>query len=183
MPDLCPRRPSIVVRLAAAVAAALLLVPGAAAQTGAGQPMDADFAAQVREWTTRPEFLSPLVDHLPAGGAVPSPQDVLGRHVGAPRELTYYAELLDYYRALADASPRVAITPIGRTDEDREMVVVTIANEATLADLDRYRRDLARLADPRGLGEAEAQAVIAGAKPVYLLMAGLHSGETGPPRC
>ena len=176
-----PRRPSVLARIAAAGAVLALLVPDAAAQSGTEQPMDADFAAQVREWTTRPEFLSPLVDHLPAGGAVPSPKDVLGHHAGAPRELTYYAELLAYYRALADASPRVSIAPIGRTDEDREMVVVTIADEATVADLERYRRDLARLADPRGLSEAEAQAVVARAKPVYVLMAGLHSGETGPP--
>ena len=138
MPDPRPRRPSIVVSLAVTAAIALP-APAAAAQTGAGQPMDADFAERVREWTTRPEFLSPLVDHLPAGGAVPSPKDVLGHHVGAPRELTYYAGLLDYYRALADASPRVAITPIGRTDEDRGMVVVTIADAATLADLEHYR--------------------------------------------
>ena len=165
----------------ATVLALTLLAPPAAAQPGNGQAMDADFAARVREWTTRPEFLSPLVDHLPISTGVPSPRDVLGHHAGAPRELTYYAEMLEYYRALAAASPRVSLSPIGRTDEDREMVVVTIANEATLADPERYRRDIARLADPRGLGEAEAQAVVARAKPVYLLMAGLHSGETGPP--
>ena len=167
-------------RLATTVLAFMLLAPAAIAQSG-GQAMDADFAARVREWTTRPEFLSPLVDHLPLGDRVPSPKEILGHHAGAPRELTYYAEMLEYYRALASASPRVSISPIGRTDEDREMVVVTIANEATLAELERYRRDLARLADPRGLSEADAQAVIAGAKPIYLLMAGLHSGETGPP--
>ena len=166
---------------AATVLALTLLAPPAAAQPGNGQALDADFAARVREWTTRPEFLSPLVDHLPAGTGVPSPKDVLGHHAGAPRELTYYAEMLEYYRALAAASPRVSLAPLGRTDEDREMVVVTIANEATLAELERHRRDLARLADPRGLGEAEARAVIARAKPIYLLMAGLHSGETGPP--
>ena len=167
-------------RLATTVLAFMLLAPAAIAQSG-GQAMDADFAARVREWTTRPEFLSPLVDHLPLGDRVPSPKEILGHHAGAPRELTYYAEMLEYYRALASASPRVSISPIGRTDEDREMVVVTIANEATLAELERYRRDLARLADPRGLSEADAEAVIAGAKPIYLLMAGLHSGETGPP--
>ena len=166
---------------AATALALTLLAPPAAAQPGDGQAMDADFAARVREWTTRPEFLSPLVDHLPAGAGVPSPKDVLGHHAGAPRELTYYAEMLEYYRALAAASPRVSIRPIGRTDEDREMVVVTIANEATLANLERHRRDLARLADPRGLGEADAETVITRAKPIYLLMAGLHSGETGPP--
>ena len=177
----CPSRLSIAARIAAAGTVLALLAPTAAAQTGTGQAQDADFADRVREWTTRPEFLSPLVDHLPAGSAVPSPKDVLGRHVGAPRELTYYAEMLDYYRALADASPRVSIAPIGRTDEEREMVVVTIADAATVADLEPYRRDLARLADPRGLSEVEAQAVVARAKPVYVLMAGLHSGETGPP--
>ena len=163
------------------VLAFTLLTPAAQAQSGGGQAMDADFAARVREWTTRPEFLSPLVDHLPVSDRVPSPKEILGHHAGAPRELTYYAEMLEYYRALAGASPRVSISPIGRTDEDREMVVLTIADEATLAELERHRRDLARLADPRGLGEADARAVIARAKPIYLLMAGLHSGETGPP--
>ncbi len=29
------------------------------------QPQDEDFAKLVKEWTTMPEFLSPLVDHLP----------------------------------------------------------------------------------------------------------------------
>ena len=167
--------------LATTVLALTLLAPSANAQPGGGQATDADFAARVREWTTRPEFLSPLVDHLPVSDRVPSPKEILGYHAGAPRELTYYAQMLEYYRALAAASPRVSISPIGRTDEDREMVVVTIADEATLADLERYRRDLARLADPRGLAETDAHAVIARAKPIYLLMAGLHSGETGPP--
>ena len=166
---------------AAIVLALSLLAPPAAAQPGGGQAMDADFAARVREWTTRPEFLSPLVDHLPVSDRVPSPKEIIGHHAGAPRELTYYAKMLEYYRALAAASPRVSISPIGGTDEDREMIVVTIASEATLAELGRYRNDLARLADPRGLGEAEAEAIVARAKPVYLLMAGLHSGETGPP--
>ena len=145
------------------------------------QPMNEDFAERVREWTTAPEFLSPLVDHLPKVDEVPSPMDVLGRHVGAPRELTYYAHLLEYYSALAAASPRVTTMSIGWTDEDREMIVVAIASEATIRDLERYRADLARLADPRGLSDAEAQEIIGRAKPIYHFMAGLHSGETGPP--
>ena len=166
----------------------LLAVPdGGFAQAGreqnpqSTQLMDADFAARVREWTTRPEFLSPLVDHLPVADGIPSPKDVLGHHAGAPRELTYHAELLEYYRALAAASPRVSIMAAGRTDEDREMVVVAIASEDTIRDLERYRGYLAQLADPRGLPELEAAQVIAQAKPIYHFMAGLHSAETGPP--
>ena len=35
------------------------------------QQMDDDFAKSVKEWTTRPEFISPLVDHLPKSSGVP----------------------------------------------------------------------------------------------------------------
>ena len=34
---------------------------------------DSDFAAFVKKATTKPEFLSPLVDHLPKKAGVPSP--------------------------------------------------------------------------------------------------------------
>ena len=68
------------------------------------QAQDEDFAKAVKEWTTQPYFISPLVDHLPRVAGVPSPKDVLGYHVGAPAKLTYYADALKYYRALAAAT-------------------------------------------------------------------------------
>src|SRR5438874_13404026 len=76
-------------------------------QVRASASDDPDFSRAVREWTTRPEFISPLVDHLPKVNGVPSPKDVLGHHIGEPRKLTYYADSLRYYRALAEGSPRV----------------------------------------------------------------------------
>src|SRR6476619_2935793 len=72
--------------------------PGSAIQD------EPDFARAVKEWTTRPEFISPLVDHPPKVAGVPSPKDVLGHHIGEPKKLTYYADILKYYRALAAAS-------------------------------------------------------------------------------
>jgi len=67
-------------RLLAVLLFALTLGTQTLAQTPAppAQPMDPDFAAQVKEWTTKPEFLSPLVDHLPTSTTVPSPKSVLG---------------------------------------------------------------------------------------------------------
>ena len=41
-----------------------------------------------------PEFMSPLVDHLPKAAGVPTPKDVLGYYVGAPKKLTHVADLL-----------------------------------------------------------------------------------------
>ena len=145
------------------------------------QALDPDFADRVQEWTTRPEFLSPLVDHLPVSDRIPSPYEVLGHHIGAPRELTYYSDILRYYRALADASPRVSVMSVGRTDEARELVVVAIGSEESIRNVEHHRASLGLLADPRGLTEAEADQVIQKTKPIYHFIAGLHSGETGPP--
>jgi hypothetical protein len=159
----------------------LVLVFAAAAAFAQSQPQDEDFARLVKEWTTRPEFSSPLVDHLPKATGIPSPKDVLGYYVGAPKRLTHVADIGKYYRALAAASKRVKVLPAGTTDEGRECLVAVISDEANLRDLEANRARLARLADPRGLSEAEAKRVIEQTKPIYMFTGGLHSAETGPP--
>jgi hypothetical protein len=144
------------------------------------QVQDEDFARSVKEWTTQPYFISPLVDHLPRVPGIPMPKDVLGYHIGAPGKLTYYADILKYYRALAAATPRVQVETIGRSDEDRELVVVWVSSDENIRNLQRNRDNLAKIADPRGLSEEEIRQLIATTKPHYHLMGGLHSGETGP---
>src|SRR3954463_16677841 len=96
---------------------------------------DEDFARSVKEWTTRPDFMSPLVDHLPKVAGIPSPKDVLGYYVGAPKHLTHVADIGKYYRALAAASNRVKILNAGTTDEGRECLVAVISDEANIRDL------------------------------------------------
>ncbi len=144
------------------------------------QQMDDEFARLVKEWTTRPEFISPLVDHLPKSSTVPSPKDVLGYYAGAPKKLTYYSDLLKYYRTLEAKSPRVKVVSTGKTDEGRETVVVFVASDDSIRNLERYRGYLAQLADPRKLSDAQAREIVGKAKPIYHLMGGLHSAETGP---
>ena len=144
------------------------------------QTQDEDFAKLVKEWTTQPYFISPLVDHLPKVTGVPSPKDVLGYHIGAPGKLTYYADALKYYRALAAATPRVRIETIGKSDEDRELVVVWVSSDENIKGLQQNRDNLAKIADPRGLSEAQITQLVATTKPHYHFMGGLHSGETGP---
>lgn len=158
----------------------LLLCTGMAA-VARSQAMDPDYAAKVKEWTTRPEFLSPLVDHLPKSADVPSPKDVLGYYIGEPKRLTYYADVVKYYTALAAKSPRVKVIPIGTTEEGRTSMIVFIGSEDSIAHLDTIKANLAKLADPRGLSEAQAKEIIATTKPIYTFSGGLHSAELGPP--
>jgi len=144
------------------------------------QTQDEDFAKAVKEWTTQPYYISPLVDHLPRVPGIPMPKDVLGYHVGAPGKLTYYADALKYYRALAAATPRVKVESIGKSDEGRELVVVWVSSDDNIKNLQKNRDQLAKIADPRGLTPDQVRELIATTKPHYHLMGGLHSGETGP---
>ena len=146
------------------------------------QPQDEEFAKLVKEWTTQPYFISPLVDHLPKVQGIPTPKDVLGYHVGAPAKLTYYADIVKYYRALAAATPRVKVETIGKSDEDRELVVVWVSSDENINNLQQNRDSLAKIADPRGLPADQIRQLIATTKPHYHLMGGLHSGETGTVR-
>src|SRR5947209_1218286 len=132
-----------------------------------GVAADAEFARLVKEWTTRPEFSSPLVDHLPKATGLPSPKDVLGHHIGEPKKLTYYADILKYYRALAAATPRVKIVNIGKSNEGRDLVVVFVGSDESIGNLEQYQTYLGQLADPRTITPAQAAQVIAKAKPLY----------------
>ena len=144
------------------------------------QLQDAAFAKAYREWTGDAKYGSPLVDHLPIVKGIPTPKDVLGYYVGAPQKLTYYADILKYYRALAAATPRVKVETIGKSDEGRELVVVWVSSDANIKALQQNRDNLAKLADPRGLGEEQVRQLIAATKPDYHLIGGLHSTESGP---
>jgi 8-oxo-dGTP pyrophosphatase MutT (NUDIX family) len=144
------------------------------------QKQDSSFARSYREWLPNLRLGSPLVDHLPLVDGIPTPRDILGYHVGAPRKLTYYADQLRYYRALAAATPRVRVESLGKSDEGRELVVVWVSSEENMAAMAGNRRNLGRLADPRGLSPTQVAELIGSTKPHYHLMGGLHSGETGP---
>jgi hypothetical protein len=182
MPPPAIRRWALVLSLALVLAAVTMPAQQMVTETrDPGQAQDEDFATSVKEWTTQPYFISPLVDHLPKVAGVPSPKDVLGYHIGAPAKLTYYADILKYYRALEAAVPgRIKIETIGKSDENRELVVIWISSDENITGLQKNRDNLARLADPRRSSDTEIRQIIATTKPQYHLMGGLHSGETGP---
>ncbi|MBS0364632.1 MAG: hypothetical protein JSR67_02265 [Proteobacteria bacterium] len=129
--------------------------------------------------TTEARFLSPWVSYLPASATVVSPRRFLHRIPGAPGELVDSAQAYAYCRALAGSSPRVKLFTIGRSEEGRDIVMLAIADEAGIRDLDRLRAATAALADPRRTSQAMADQLIAGARPIYYFNAALHSDETG----
>jgi hypothetical protein len=148
----------------------------------AQQAVDEEYTRLIAEHLQDARITTELVDHLPASETVPTPLDFHGRIIGTPGEITYAADIHRYLRAIADASPRATVWSIGETEEGREMIVMAIADENTIADLEDFRGYLGELTDPRLTSEERARELIEGmAKPIYWLTAGMHSGELGGP--
>ena len=145
------------------------------------QKMDEEYGRLIKQYLQDPRITSELVDHMPASDTVPSPLKFFGRIPGTPGELTYAADIQRYYEALGKASPRAKFWKLGQTEEGRDLVVLAIADEATIRDLDKYKESLAKLGDPRNLTEAQARELIHTAKPLYWALSGIHSPETGGP--
>ena len=129
--------------------------------------------------TTEARFLSPWVAAIPASSKVPSPEKFFGRIMGAPGELVNSEQAQAYLRRLAEASPRVKFFTIGKSEEGRDIVMVAIADEAGIDNLEQLKAAAATLGDPRKVDAAGAEKLIATGRPIYYLNAGLHSDETG----
>ena len=129
--------------------------------------------------TTEARFLSPWVASIPASNKVPSPEKFFGRIMGAPGELVNSEKAQEYLRALAEASPRVKFFSIGKSEEGRDIVMIAIADEAGIKNLEQLKTATATLGDPRKVDAAGAEKLIAAGRPIYYLNAGLHSDETG----
>ncbi len=166
--------------LAAAGAALLTAVPAAQSRT-APQRIDAEYTAKIKEYLQDPRITTELVDHLPASDTVPTPLKFHGRIVGTPGELTYAKDIHRYYDAIDKASDRALMWTIGKSEEGRDMVMLAIADEATIKQLAKYKDMLVQLTDPRKTTEAQAQQLLKTAKPIYWLTSGMHSPENGGP--
>jgi hypothetical protein len=173
--------------LVAAIPVRPVIAQGDAAAAKPGrdprQPIDEEYTKKIREYTTEPFFLSPLVDYLPASKTVPTPKVTLGDIAGAPTKLPYSKEVYEYMRLLAKSTPRVRVFSIGTTEEGREMIAVAVGSEALMAKLDANKADLAKLADPRTINfnDAEADKIASTAAPVYYITGTIHSTEAGAP--
>ena len=143
-----PRRPA---RLAPVLFGLLLLGSGASTRTG-----EAQAARQP---------------------ALPSPEQFFGFQMGADRKLANWDKLHEYYQLLAKGSNRMKLVELGKSSEGRPYLALFISSPANLAKLDQYKQLNARLADPRGLSEAEAKKIVAEGRAVIIQSFALHSSE------
>lgn len=143
---------------------------------------DAEYTESILKNTTDKQFLTELVDHLPASAKVPSPAKILGYPIGTPKKLTYTKDQYRYYRELERSTPRVKtfVSP-EKSEEGREQLLVAVSDEANIAKLARYKEITAKLGDPRTITDEIAKQLEAEGKAIYWASGSIHSTETGSP--
>ena len=108
--------------------------------------------------------------------AIPTLTEVVGHDFG--EEITPPEEVIRYLEALAAAAPeRTLLFQYAESWEGRPLVMLVVGSAERMARLDAVKDDLARLADPRGLGDDEAEALLARLPVVTALMHGVHGNE------
>ena len=116
-------------------------------------------------------------DRGPYRPGVPRPEALLGYPIG--EQNTQYAAQERALLAIADAaSDRVHVEAFTTTYERRTMRLYVVSSPENIARLETIRRDLDRLADPRGASAAELDAVAARVPAVVWISGSVHGNES-----
>ena len=97
--------------------------------------------------------------------------------MGADRTLVEWRDVVSYFHELAKESDRVEVSELGKTTDGRPFLLATIADPATLRNLDHYREIQEQLVDPRRTTPEQAEALAAEGKAVVLITCSIHSTE------
>jgi len=112
-------------------------------------------AAQVPDPAPLPQ--QPFAPGVTYDPAIPTLEQVTGHAIGT--EISAHADVEKYLRALAAASPRIRLVEYGKSWEGRSLWYAVVANDARIEELPKIREAMQRLADPRGLADADAAAL------------------------
>jgi hypothetical protein len=164
------------VALGTLVAAAWLGVACAAPAQVSGPPAPVGDFQPIRQGAPDElDHMEPFFEGASYDEELPTPDAILGQRHGS--RLSHHDEILACFRAWQGLSPRLDLAGFGMTYEGRELVRAVITSPANLERLDEIRADLGRLADPRGLSEAEAEAILGRTPPVAWMGYSIHGDE------
>jgi len=121
---------------------------------------------------------------LPAGrlydSKIPTLREVAGHDFGG--EITSPEGIAAYLRALAVSAPdRTALVEYARSWEGRPLHMLAIGAPQRMGQLDKIKREIRQLSDPRKLSSAEADRVVKELPVVTCLMFAVHGNEISGP--
>lgn len=142
---------------------------------------DEDWMAKARETVADQSLRKRRRDVSGALPRIPSPERVLGHRPGEDGWIPTWDEVVSYFNALADATPRVDVEVLGSSTDGKPYLAVAVSAQENLqgSARERNRHLLGRLWDPRGGDETDIAAVTNEAKTVGIILASQHSTEIG----
>jgi hypothetical protein len=111
--------------------------------------------------------------------SIPTPSEFLGMKVGADKTLADYRQILAYFKALDAASPRVELEMLGKTTLGEDLFLAAISSEKNIANKKRLQEIARKIADPRGLSEAETEVLVREGKVFVFITCNIHATEIG----
>jgi hypothetical protein len=127
----------------------------------------------------RASLIVAIVGLLLQTGGPQTPDRYFGFQIGADGELARYPKIVEYLQHLAKTTSRVKFEELGKTTMGNPYVLATISAPENLARLNRLIEINHRLADPRGLSEAEARRLAQEGRAFYFVYGTIHSTEVG----
>lgn len=119
--------------------------------------------------------LGGMTDNLAFSDAVPSPESFLGYAIG--ERFTRHHDTVAYVRALAESSDRAVYLPYGRTNQHRELGILTVSSPANIARLDEILERNRSLSRPAETDADRAAAVARDNPAVVWLSFNVHGNE------
>lgn len=123
-------------------------------------------------------FLFVIQTHQLTAQTIPTPKEHFGFNIGDDYSLANYTQAESYYKKVADASDRVVLHPIGKTEEGRNQYIIIISDPQNIQQLSKYQSISQKLARAEGLTDEEARQLAADGKSVVWIDGGLHATET-----
>ena len=145
------------------------------------QKLDKVYADLIKKYTTDARFLPKTLQTFPASSTLPSPLKHFGKIIGAPGVMHHTKDIFNYYSVLAAKSDRMKMITLRNSEEGRPIHLLIISSPENLKNLEKYKKNLNKLADPRTLKNTDIAALVSNTKPMYYLNGGLHSTEMGSP--
>ncbi len=111
---------------------------------------------------------------------VPSPSEHFGFDIGEDYKLANFSETEAYFKKVADASDRVRMVEIGKTEYGRAQPMMIVTAPANFEKLDEYKEISQKLAHAE-ITREEAEKLSVEGKPVVWIDGGLHANEVVGP--
>ncbi|MBC6110171.1 M14 metallopeptidase family protein [Pedobacter fastidiosus] len=108
---------------------------------------------------------------------IPTPKSHFGFSIGDDYQLATYTQTEAYFKKLAEASNRIKLVDIGKTEEGRSQYMLIVSSPENLKKLDRYKEISQQLAHAE-ISPEKAKALAQEGKAVVWIDGGLHANET-----